>query len=65
MLSKPAPQHKIDIVREFYVNLLNMDWSMNLPNVFIRGKKVLVDVYTINDALGVPNPLNATFKAKI
>lgn len=38
---------------------------MPLITIYIKGKKVLVYVATINDTLGVPNPSNDAFETKI
>lgn len=56
----------MEVIQEIYANLPRL-WTgqcLSLLSRFKR-KKVLVDVATINDALGVPNPSNTTFEAKI
>lgn len=65
MLTKLVPQPNMEVVWEFYVNLPMLDWSMPLPTIRVWGKKVPMDVFTINDTLDVPNPSNATFVVRI
>lgn len=60
-----VPQHNEVVIWEFYANLLTLEWSVPLPIIFVKGKKVLVNVDTMNDTLGVLNPTYDTFKVRV
>lgn len=58
-----STQYKV--IHEFYANLSTVDWLIPLSTFCIQGKKILIDMFTINDNLCILNPSNTTFKVKL
>ncbi|MCD7464415.1 hypothetical protein HAX54_052700, partial [Datura stramonium] len=49
-------------VREFYANLPTVVWKCREPVAYVRGRQILLTPTAINEALGLPNPLEEELK---
>lgn len=65
MLTKYIAQHNIEVVWDFYANILIVDWSVPFSTTRVWEKRVIVDLATINDTFSVQNPSNATLEVRI
>ncbi|KAF3668839.1 hypothetical protein FXO38_07903 [Capsicum annuum] len=65
MLTESVPQYNIEVIFEFYANLPTEDYLVSLPTTCVQGKRILVDVPTINETLDVSNHVNSIFEVRI